>query len=579
MELSGSADSVLLEGFRLDHRSGCLFRVDQGGVATPVALGSRATKLLSLLVDRQGELVSKDTLMEAVWPGRVVEEANLNVQVAKLRHVLDRDRKHGSCIQTIAGRGYCFVGAVSRREAEAQSASTTTSQNRARPRPRLSIVVLPFTSLSDDREQHYFADAITEDLTTDLSRIPGMFVISRNTAFTFRDRPVDAKQIGRELGVSYALEGSVRRSGNKMRVNAQLIYADTAAHLWAERFDGDTGDLFALQNEITSRIAVALNLEIIDAEAARSTENPDALDYILRGRAEGSKPPTRENYAARIVLYEQALALDPRSVEAQSLLAAVLTARAHDEIAEDPAADIARAERLAEQALATSPRSALAHMAKGHVLRARGRPEEAIPEYEMVVASNRNWAAALSHLGWCKLLTGSIEEAIALQEQALCLSPRDPYVGIWYFKIGFGHLLRSRIDEAIVWFERARAANRGHPRPHGGLAAAYGLKGWVERAAAELAEVRRLSDGRYSSIARLKAAGQWGVLEIAALFEATYFAGLRLAGMPEVERRAPRRPRNGLISAATWLTWPQLGAGDEVWDFLRAAITAAVEAG
>src|SRR5205823_12000667 len=129
--------------------------------------------------------------------------------------------------------------------------------------PRLSIVVLPFTNLNDDREQQYFADAITEDLTTDLSRIPGMFVISRNTAFTFRDRPVDAKQIGRELGVSYLLEGSVRRSGDRVRVNAQLIDADTAAHLWAERFDGGTGDLFALQNEITSRIAVALNLEII----------------------------------------------------------------------------------------------------------------------------------------------------------------------------------------------------------------------------------------------------------------------------------------------------------------------------
>src|SRR5690348_18087124 len=164
--------------------------------------------------------------------------------------------------------------------------------------PRLSIVVLPFTNLSNGAEQQYFADAITEDLTTDLSRIPGMFVISRNTAFTFRDKPVDAKQIGRELGVGYVLEGSVRRSGDKVRVNAQLIDADTAAHLWAERFDGDTGDLFALQNEITSRIAIALNLEIIDAEAARPTEHPDTLDYILRGRAEGSKPPTRENYDA-----------------------------------------------------------------------------------------------------------------------------------------------------------------------------------------------------------------------------------------------------------------------------------------
>jgi adenylate cyclase len=485
------------------------------------------------LVERRGVVVSKDAIMEAVWPGRVVEEANLNVQIAKLRQLLDHGKEHGSCIQTVSGRGYCFVGTVRRVEGEAQAAPPAASELRARARPRLSIVVLPFINLSDDREQQYFADGITEDLTTDLSRIPGMFVISRNTAFTFRGKPVDAKQIGRELGVSYVLEGSVRRSGNKVRANAQLIDANTAAHLWAERVDGDTGDLFALQNEITSRIAVALNLEIIDAEAARPPAHPDALDYILRGRAEGSKPPTGQNYDLRISLYEQALALDPHSAEAQSLLAAILTARAHDEMAEDPAADIARAERLVEQALAGAPRSAFAHMAKGHVLRARGRPAEAVPEYEAVIASNRNSAVAFSHLGWCKLLIGSLEEAIALQQQAIRLSPRDPYISIWYFRIGFGHLLQSRIDEAILWFEKARGANPAHPRPHGCLAAAYGLKGWTERAAAELAEVRRLSDGRYASISRLKAAGQWGAPAVQSLFKETYFAGLRQAGMPE----------------------------------------------
>jgi TolB-like protein len=284
-------------------------------------------------------------------------------------------------------------------EADPNCAILAIPERAARPRPRLSIVVLPFTNLSDDREQQYFADGITEDLTTDLSRIPGIFVISRNTAFTYRSKPIDAKQIGRELGVSYVLEGSVRRSGNQVRVNAQLIDAETDAHLWAERFDGDTGDLFALQNEVTSRIAVALNLELVDAEAARPTEHPDALDFILRGRAASSGPPTRDSYAARIALWERALALDPRSVEAQSLLATALTSRALDEMADAPAADIARAEGLVAQALAASPGNPLAHNAKGHVLRAQGRPEEAIPEYETVIAFNRNWAAVISHLG------------------------------------------------------------------------------------------------------------------------------------------------------------------------------------
>ena len=186
---------------------------------------------------------------------------------------------------------------------------------------------MPFANLSDDREQQYFADGITEDLTTDLSRIADMFVISRNTAFTYRNKPVNAKQIGRELGVRYVLEGSVQRSGNQLRVTTQLIDAATDAHMWAERFDRDTGDLFTLQNEITGRIANALNVELIGAEAAQPTENPDALDYILRGRAAWNKGPTRENYAQAISLFERALALDPRSVDAQSWLASALVTR------------------------------------------------------------------------------------------------------------------------------------------------------------------------------------------------------------------------------------------------------------
>ena len=181
-------------------------------------------------------------------------------------------------------------------------------------------MVLPFANLSNDPEQQYFADGITEDLTTDLSRLADMFVISRNTAFTYRNKPVDTKQIGRDLGVRYVLEGSVRRSGNQLRVNAQLIDAEIDAHLWAERFDRDTGDLLALQNEITSRIAVALNLELLAVEAARPTEHPDALDYILRGRAAWLKPRSRDTYAEAISLFEHALALDPGSVEAQSLV-------------------------------------------------------------------------------------------------------------------------------------------------------------------------------------------------------------------------------------------------------------------
>jgi adenylate cyclase len=374
--------------------------------------------------------------------------------------------------------------------------------------PRLSIVVLPFTNLSNDPEQQYFVDGITEDVTTDLSRIAGMFVISRNTAFTYKDKRIDTKQIGRELGVRYALEGSVRRAGNQIRINTQLIDAETNAHLWAERFNGDTSDLFALQDEITSRIAVALDLELVTAEAARPTKNPDVQDYILRGRAVRHRPKSPDVFAEAISLFEHALALDPGSVEAQSYLATVLAGRVIANMSNSAAADLERAGELSEQALAMTPRSSLAHFAKGQMLRARGRFAEAIPEYETVLASDRNWVFAFVALVQCKLFTGSIEETIPLVERAIRLSPRDPQLGVWHQTIGAVHLLQSRTNEAIIWLEKARDAMPAHSIGRSILASAYALVGETARAATELAEARRLSsDDRYSSLARLAAEG------------------------------------------------------------------------
>jgi TolB-like protein len=400
--------------------------------------------------------------------------------------------------------------------------------------PRLSIVVLPFTNLSDDREQQYFADGITEDLTTDLSRLENMFVISRNTSFTYRNKRIDTKQIGRELGVRYVLEGSVRRSSGRVRVTAQLIDAATDAHLWGERFDGETVDLFALQDEITSRIANALGVELVAAETARPTVHPDALDYVLRGRAVLLKPRTRDTYKEAINLFERALALDPRSAEAQGLLADVLVGRVLDLMTDTAAADIARAEDLAWQALAASPRSLVARYAKGNILRQMSRYEAAVSEYQTVIALNRNHVNALAAISSCKLFTGSIEEAIPLVEQAIRLSPRDPDIAVWCYQIGRVHLLQSRTDEAILWLEKARSASPALSFVHIWLASAYALKGMTEHAASELSEACGLSaDDRYTNIARLRALGHGGLPKVRALYEATYFAGLRKAGMPE----------------------------------------------
>ena len=228
-------------------------------------------------------------------------------------------------------------------------------------------------------------------------------MISRNTAFTYKDKPTDAKQIGRELGVRYLLEGSVRREGEQIRVNAQLIDAETDTHLWAERFESNTGDLFALQNDIATRISLTLRVELVSAEAARPTEHPDAVDYILRARALAlGTRPSRDVYAERINMFERALMLDPRSVSAQSHLAIALASRVLDQMTESPAADIAHAQELIEQALATSPGSYLPHVAKAQLFRAQGRCEEAIPEYETAIAHSSN-VGLIAALGECKL--------------------------------------------------------------------------------------------------------------------------------------------------------------------------------
>jgi TolB-like protein/Flp pilus assembly protein TadD len=397
------------------------------------------------------------------------------------------------------------------------------------------MVVLPFSNLGTDPDQEHFVDAITSDLTTELSRIGHSFVVSRNTAFTYRNKSVDTKQIGRELGVRYVLEGSVRRSGNKVRVDAQLIDAETDGLLWAQQFDGDLGDLFALEDDITRRIAIALGIELIDREAsARLTDRPDAFDYILRGAAVMNAPKTRRTYAEAIGLFDRALALDPRAVEAQSFLAIHLAGRVTADQTDTAAADIARGEALAGQAVAASPPSSLAHMAQAMVLRAQNRFEEAIRAYDAVLTLNRNVVPAYANIAYAKLSAGSTEEAIPLLEEAIRLSPRNSDVGSWYWAIARAHLMEARVDQAVFWLEKARSANPGvGPQPHAWLASAYALEGKSELAAAELAEARRLSsDDRYSSIARLTAVSSWSPKGRARL-EPTYLAGLRKAGMPE----------------------------------------------
>ena len=569
-------DEVLqFERFRFDRRGGGLFQSDDCGAFVPVPIGHRALDVLRVLVDRAGELVTRDEIIAAAWPDTVVEDNNLNMQIAALRRALDAGRSDPSCIQTIPRRGYRFIAPVTRvgrpsglKRSDDPPDPIARPHNRSRlvlgaalasmilviaaataawkvlpnwsmagrPVPPMSIVVLPFANLSGDAGQQYFVDGITEDLTTDLSRLADMLVISRDTAFTYKDKSISAKQIGRELDVRYVLEGSVQRSETDVRINAQLIDATTDTHLWAERFDRSIGDLMALQNEITGRIAVALSLKLIASEAARPNEHPDALDHIFRGRAYIYRPASRSNFAQAIAEFEQALALDPHSVEAQGRLAAALASRALDNMSDAVQPDLERASQLIEQALATEPGDPLVHFAKGQLLRARHHCETAIPEYQIVLASNRNALASIGNIGRCDIYLGQIDQGVALEEQVIHFSPHDPFLGVWYFRIGQARLLQSHVDEAIEWLDKANNEDSAYSFVAAWLAAAYGLKGDSGRAAAELAEARRLNrNGRPATIAAERAASTRDFTAPATrtMLESTYLAGLRQAGLPE----------------------------------------------
>ena len=237
--------------------------------AEPVALEPQVFDLLVYLLRNRGRVVSKDDLIDAVWGGRIVSNSTLTSRLNAARKAVDDTGASQRVIRTVPRRGVRFIGEVSEESDPAADAEAAPVNVEPPTAARLSIVVLPFVNLSNNPEEQYFADGITGELTTDLSQIPDMLVISRNTAFTYRNKPVDTRQIGRELGVRYVLEGEVHRSENRVRVTAQLIDAETDTHLWAERFDGNACDLFDWQNDVTNRIAVALDLELVDAAAAR----------------------------------------------------------------------------------------------------------------------------------------------------------------------------------------------------------------------------------------------------------------------------------------------------------------------
>ena len=359
----------------------------------------------------------------------------------------------------------------------------------------LSIVVLPFRNLSGDSSQDYFADGITENLTTDLSRIRNSFVIARNTAFTFKGKNIDTKEISKELGVRYVLEGSVQRDQNRVRVNAQLIDGETGAHLWADRFEESIIDLFKLQDQVVARLANTLGYELVKAEAQRGTHsiNPDAIDLTMRGWAAHWQPPTKESVTSARDYFERAIKLDPQNAEAMVGLAyARLRAYYYgwSTAAEDkPVAQM----ELLTKATAINPGYAFAYYVKSAMLWTAKEYPEALAAAETEVALDPNSAYGYAAIGRVEGLLGRCEQSIAHIKQAFVLSPRDPYSGIWYGYLGTAEFCRGRLDAAIEQFKRA--VSSGYPTyiTYALLAGAEAAKGNDAEAKLALAEARRLN--------------------------------------------------------------------------------------
>jgi TolB-like protein/class 3 adenylate cyclase/Tfp pilus assembly protein PilF len=351
--------------------------------------------------------------------------------------------------------------------------------------PRLSIVVLPFANIGGDLEQDYFVDGVTESLTTDLSRIGGSFVIARNTAFTYKGKSVDVKQIGRELNVRYVLEGSVQKGGNRLRVNVQLIDAETGNHLWAERFDKPVADLFDMQDEIVGRLANQLNTELVAVEARRAAQspNPDSMDLYFQGRVLLNSAPNAENLTKARALFERALALDSRNVEALSGIATAefLFAAA---AMEDMPAHFAAAEAAAEKALALAPNHVLTHHALAYTYLLTGRIAQAIATAERTLAIDRNMAAAHATIGHAKSFAGHNEEMEAHVLEALRLSPKDSRAGHWMFLAGTAKTLLGQDEEAVAWLRRSIETFRYSPQTHFVLAVALTYLGRIDEARA-----------------------------------------------------------------------------------------------
>jgi TolB-like protein/DNA-binding winged helix-turn-helix (wHTH) protein len=467
--------------------------------------------LLIYLVANRDRLVTKDDLIAQVWQGRIVSDSALTSAINGARTAIGDSGREQRLIRTSSRKGFRFVGSVSSREHQTtlnsqagsarsgdgdQAGGALAESGNAAGRfgtdlslqaaPPLSMVVLPFTNLSSDQAQDYMVDGIVETLTTDLSRIPQSFVIARNTAFTYRNKVVQAKQIGQELGVRYLIQGSIQCTEARLRVTVQLIEATTDALLWAERFDRDRGDVLDLQDEIVTNLARTLDVELVLAESKRAALSPDprSVDLTFRGWAAFNRGINPACLKEARQFFDQALMLDQDNVMALAGLADVNSAMVVGYMTDDRAGCLAATESMAMKALELAPNEAKAHASLALVYLWTNRLPQSISEYERALALNRNLAFAHANIGIAKYVAGQPHDTEGHIAQAIRLSPRDAWLNAWCLAAGTAKLALCHDAEAVSWIRRAIEANRTLPLAHFMLASALALQRQADEAIA-----------------------------------------------------------------------------------------------
>jgi TolB-like protein/cytochrome c-type biogenesis protein CcmH/NrfG len=465
-----------------------------------IAVEPQVFDLLIYLVENRERVVSKDDLIETIWDGRIVSESTLTSRINAARKAVGDSGKDQAVIRTIARKGFRFVGNVHVQADAATGERPQPSEQSGEPPhqqlpalDRTAIAVLPFANISGEPEQEYFSEGISEDIITALSKLRWFYVIARNSSFIYKGKSVHHKQIGEELGVDYVVEGSVRKDGDQVRINAQLVDVATGSHLWAERYDRSLADVFAVQDEITQAVVAAIEPQLYAAEdfrARRKTpDNMDAWDLVMRALSHYWRVTRQDNLVAQALL-EKAITVDPGYGQAFSLLAACHMFSAHMGWEEMPKA-LPVAERAALAAIRADSEDAWAHYALASVYLFTRRFDDSIAEFELALRLNPNFSLARGLYGVGLAYRGRWEEGFRAASEALRFSPRDPFAGIYCGVAAYCQFVGRNYEEAIRLSREALRHRIDFSGAHRVLTAAAGMAGRPDVAKAALQELHR----------------------------------------------------------------------------------------